>query len=288
MKTCSNSSCIQYNRPIANKNIRFCPLCGKTMQALNQRSWWSPLRLALGTILAILLLLAGGIGSWITFRLLTSQTKIAEVTLAPSPTSIPLPTETAAPYLSSSAGPTFTPVPTETPVPYLSSSAGPTFTPVPTKRPVQPTLVVPIQSITTSSTHPGTSVGGIFGLGGQKMTVEPGYAIDSSDDTGWVSNYTLKGSWVRLQLQEEKQIAALRILNGGDFLDDEAAFIKTATLSFSDGSTQIIHLEDNYSIIEISPVYTDWVEILVDEVHDNKPNARLITILDLKLYGPPT
>ena len=64
MKTCTNSSCTQHNRPIAVKKVRFCPTCGESVQAPSKRRWLSTLILAIGSVLAlfILLLVTSGLG----------------------------------------------------------------------------------------------------------------------------------------------------------------------------------------------------------------------------------
>lgn len=117
-------------------------------------------------------------------------------------------------------------------------------------------------------------------------------AIDGDFSTVWsegVSGFG-QGEWIRLDLDSEYTIKKIKIVNG--LVNNKNGYYnnnrpESLTLSFSDGSSQMIHLEDNnmgYQIVDITPVKSDYVKFTIDSVYyGSKYNDTCIG--DIEILG---
>ncbi|WP_455543588.1 NADase-type glycan-binding domain-containing protein [Intestinibacter sp.] len=99
--------------------------------------------------------------------------------------------------------------------------------------------------------------------------------IDGDFATVWsegVSGYG-QGEWLRLDLDSTYTIKKVKIVNGlvnkknGYYNNNRA---KSLTLTFSDGSSQNIYLEDDntgYQVIDINPVKSNFIKFTINSVY---------------------
>ena len=117
-------------------------------------------------------------------------------------------------------------------------------------------------------------------------------AIDGDFSTVWsegVSGFG-QGEWIRLDLDSTYTIEKVKIVNG--LVNNKNGYYnnnrpESITLSFSDGSSQSIKLEDNntgYQIVNIKPVKSEYVKFTIDSVYyGQKYNDTCIA--DIEVLG---
>lgn len=117
-------------------------------------------------------------------------------------------------------------------------------------------------------------------------------AIDGDFSTVWsegVSGYG-EGEWLRLDLDSTYTIQKIKIVNGlvnknnGYYNNNRP---KSLTLSFSDGSSQTIYLEDDnmgYQLVEINPVKSNFVKFTINSVYSGSKYDDTC-IADIEILG---
>lgn len=117
-------------------------------------------------------------------------------------------------------------------------------------------------------------------------------AIDGDFSTVWsegVSGYG-QGEWLRLDLDSTYTIQKIKIVNGlvnksnGYYNNNRP---KSLTLSFSDGSSQTIYLEDDnmgYQLVEINPVKSNFVKFTINSVYSGSKYDDTC-IADIEILG---
>lgn len=127
----------------------------------------------------------------------------------------------------------------------------------------QPIAAVPVKAWSVSSTYPADNDG----------NYEPTNLTDGLYDSMWCEGDPGDGAgqWVEADFGGPRQVSKLKVLNGNGYslgFNLKANRVKTATLSFSDGSKEQIELRTSLVEQEISfsPRTTSKVRITFDEV----------------------
>lgn len=116
--------------------------------------------------------------------------------------------------------------------------------------------------------------------------------LDGDFSTVWSEGVTGygHGEWIKLNFAHVQTVNTIKIVNG--LVNDKNGYYKnnrveSLILEFSDGSTQIVYLQDNntsYQTIQISPVDTTYVKCIINSVYPgSKYNDTCIA--DIRLLG---
>jgi hypothetical protein len=182
-------------------------------------------------------------------------------------------------FVDSAASPSMVPsvspsadgvVPTAAAVASSTPEPSPTITRLPTPTALPTTLN--ILTAHSSSAH-DSSIG---------LTFWATNAIDGNTNTYWEATNDV-GAWIELILPQQHLITTIALHTTGSGNDSQ---IENATLSFADGSEQLVKLDGTagWQFVELEPVSSNTVRIRVDSVYPGIYYRRLL-LTEVQLKG---
>lgn len=128
------------------------------------------------------------------------------------------------------------------------------------------------QTVSASSTAPPQR-----DAAGISYTYDPEKATDSEADTAWQVSGDGSGEYIQIDYPEEVTVERVGVIPGYDKVDPNSGtnrfyqrnILKTATLEFSDGSTEEATFEEDprMQFTEVEPIETDHVRVTIEETY---------------------